>query len=325
MPENQIAETQLSSREPAADALWSLHRKMFQIRRIEESMLELYSRGVLFGTVHTCIGQESGCVGVAQALQADRDVVWSNHRGHGHYLAFTGDLQGLTSEILGKRGGVCGGIGGSQHLHRGGFYSNGILGGTIPSAVGCAFAEKYKQTGGVAVVFMGDGALGEGIVYESFNIAALWELPILFVLEDNGYAQSTPKRYEHAGDLATRTASFGIPATRLSASDVLEVCRVATRIVGEIRHNSRPQFLALDTYRLSPHSKGDDNRDPEEIAAFQAIDPLRVQREQLRVSDPDRLDDLEREVNEEIERCIATAMADEAMDLEQFLSYRDLP
>ncbi|MGH9446359.1 MAG: thiamine pyrophosphate-dependent dehydrogenase E1 component subunit alpha [Terriglobia bacterium] len=298
---------------------WPLFRTMFQIRRVEESLLGLYSRGLLFGTVHTCIGQEVCSVGVTHALDRTRDVVWSNHRGHGHYLAFTGDLQGLISEILGKAGGVCGGIGGSQHLHARNFYSNGILGGTVACAVGCALAEKFRNSGAIVTVFFGDGALGEGVIYEAMNMASLWSLPVLFVLEDNGYAQSTPKAYEHAGDIATRAETFRIRTTRLSARDVVDVWRLADRAVNEIRRTSKPQMLALETYRLASHSKGDDTRDPSELEAFWAADPLSMQREQLHAEDSDRLEGIEREVLEEIQQSIAAAIDDEPMDPAQFL------
>ena len=301
--------------------LWLLYRKMIQIRRVEESLLQLFSRGLLFGTVHTCIGQEVCGVGVIQTLDRTKDVVWSNHRGHGHYLAFTDDVQGLVSEILGKASGACGGIGGSQHLHSRNIYTNGILGGTIPCAVGCAFAEKFKCSGAVVVVFFGDGALGEGIVYESFNIASLWGLPVLFVLEDNGVAQSTPKAYEHAGDITTRAETFGIHTTRLHATDVLDVWSAADRIVKEIRRDLRPQMLSLQTYRLAPHSKGDDTRDERELAAHRAADPLLIHREQLRTEDPDRLERLEQEVLDEVQRCISAAIDDKPMDPTQFLRY----
>jgi acetoin:2,6-dichlorophenolindophenol oxidoreductase subunit alpha len=302
---------------------WMLYRKMLQIRRVEESLLQLFTRGILFGTVHTCIGQEPCGVGVTQALEPATDVVWSNHRGHGHYLAFTGDLQGLISEILGKASGACGGIGGSQHLHNRNIYTNGILGGTLPCAAGCAFAEKFKKTGGIVTVFFGDGALGEGVIYETFNVASLWGLPILFVLEDNGYAQSTPRAFEHAGEISRRAESFNIPITRLEADHVVSVWQTASRIVKEIRRNQQPQLLALQTYRLAPHSKGDDNRDPQELEAHWAADPLKRHRQELAAEDAPRLEQLEQEVSEEIQRCIDFAISDKPMETAHFLKYVD--
>jgi TPP-dependent pyruvate/acetoin dehydrogenase alpha subunit len=305
------------------DLLWMFYHRMFQIRYVEESFLKLYDRGLIFGTVHTCIGQEVSAVAVTQALDAGKDIVWSNHRGHGHYLAFTGDLKGLVSELLGKASGVCAGIGGSQHLHSRNFYSNGILGGTIPCAVGCAYAEKYKGSGGIVAVYFGDGALAEGIVYESFNIASLWDLPILFVLEDNGIAQSTPKQYEHAGEFAARGESFGIQTTRMHASDVVAVYGASCSMVDEIRRVSRPQLLVLNTHRFAPHSKGDDTRDPKEILALRDHDPIGLHREQLRACDEERLDRLEREVVRQIDACVAVAIEDDSLKPDWFLANRD--
>lgn len=295
---------------PALHPAWQFYATMYRIRCVERTLLDSYSRGLLFGTVHTCIGQEVSAAGVIDALDRRRDVVWSNHRGHGHYLAYTGDVQGLISEVFGKAGGVCGGVGGSQHLQRGNFYSNGILGGTLACATGCAFAEKYKRSGAITVVFFGDGALGEGIVYESFNIASLWQLPILFVLEDNGYAQSTPKRLEQSGDVRTRSASFAINATSLPADDVVAVSRTAALIVEEIRRDSRPHFLTLETYRLAPHSKGDDTRNADELAALKERDPLVRLRKELYLAEPTRLAQLEDGIAAEVSRCIEAAMAD---------------
>lgn len=304
---------------PIEEELWSLYRQMFQIRRVEESFLKLHDRGVLSGTVHTCIGQEICAVAVAQALEPARDIVWASHRGHGHYLAFTGDLRGLIGELLGKAAGVCGGIGGSQHLHLDNFYSNGILGGTVPCAVGCALAEKAKGNDSIVTVFFGDGALGEGIVYESFNIASLWALPVLFVLEDNGIAQSTPKQYEHAGDLATRAQSFGIDATTLRAENVVELCRACRSIVNKMRHYSKPHFLILETHRLGPHSKGDDTRDPATIAELRKRDPLQLHRIKLWSCDAERLQRMEKEIVDRISDYIATAMEEPGMPSEEYL------
>src|SRR5262249_5406730 len=139
----------------------------------EQRLLDLFAQGKLFGTVHTCIGQEWVGVAVAEAL-AEGDVVFTNHRGHGHYLARTDDVDGLVAEVMGKQSGVCGGRGGSQHLCGGGVYSNGIQGGIVPVAAGMALAHKLRGTGRVAVVFIGDGTLGEGAVYETLNIASRW-------------------------------------------------------------------------------------------------------------------------------------------------------
>jgi acetoin:2,6-dichlorophenolindophenol oxidoreductase subunit alpha len=269
---------------------------MFLIRCFEESLLELFSQGKLMGTTHTCTGQEACSVGVINALDKTRDTIFSNHRGHGHFLSYCGDLEGLYNEVGGKSGGICGGIGGSQHLHVDNFYSNGILGGTVAVATGIAFAEKIKKSGAISVVFFGDGALGEGIIYEAMNIAALWSLPILFVLEHNRYAQTTPSSLQHSGDLAQRGAAFLIESAALEASDVMAVHELAKSAALYVRTSCAPFFLTLHTYRLAPHSKGDDFRPKEELERQWALDPLQAARRTLlsRNLDPAGIEDLVR-------------------------------
>jgi len=247
---------------------------MVLIRRTEETFLDLFSKGLLNGTVHTCIGQEACSVGVMQALDRDRDVIFASHRAHGHYLAYSDDLEGLIAEVMGKSKGVCGGVGGSQHLHKGNFYTNGVQGGIVPCATGAALAEKMRGGNAIVTVFLGDGTMGEGVVYECLNIAALWKLPMLFVLEDNRYAQTTPKELAHAGSLAERARPFGIRSRSIVASDVFAVASAATEAVEFVRQKREPYFLHLETYRFSPHSKGDDFRAPAEIERYRERDPL---------------------------------------------------
>jgi TPP-dependent pyruvate/acetoin dehydrogenase alpha subunit len=251
-----------------------IYYQLFLIRRVEETLLDLFSKGLLRGTVHTCIGQEGCAVGVINSIDKKKDVVCSNHRGHGHFIAYCDDVEGLIYEVMGKPEGICGGYGGSQHLHKNQFYSNGILGGMPPIAVGMGFAEKIKSSGAVSIVFMGDGSMAEGNVYEAFNMASLWDVPILFVVEHNQYAQSTHFSLEHAGILSDRSKPFGINTTVANGNDVLNVEKISRKIVDEIRINSRPQLLFLETYRIAPHSKGDDLRDPMEIEKNKLSDPL---------------------------------------------------
>ena len=200
--------------------LATFYERMFFIRRFEETLLDLFSLGKLVGTTHTYIGQEANAVGLIDHLDPDVDTIFSNHRCHGHYLAFTDDAFGLLCEVMGKAPGVCGGKGGSQHLCKGNFYSNGVLGSIVPVATGIALAEKRKGTGAVSTVFLGDGTLGEGVTYESLNIASLWQLPVLFVVENNHYAQSTPVELELAGSIAARGAAFGVEVDELDTTDV---------------------------------------------------------------------------------------------------------
>lgn len=247
--------------------------QMMEIRFFEEKILREFPTGKFFGTTHTYIGQEANAVGILSAARRD-DLVFSNHRCHGHFLAHGGDMRALFAELMGKETGVCGGLGGSQHLQWNNFYSNGILGGTVPCATGIAMAEKTKKSGAITIAFLGDGTLGEGVVYESLNVASLWKLPILYVVENNRYAQSTPIELNLAGSIPGRFEAFGIPAAELSTTDVGVVHKTARRLIGDVRRLQEPRCLVIETYRFSPHSKGDDSRDPDEIAYFRRYDPL---------------------------------------------------
>ncbi|HJW53758.1 MAG TPA: thiamine pyrophosphate-dependent dehydrogenase E1 component subunit alpha [Burkholderiaceae bacterium] len=254
--------------------LADLYRKMVLIRSFEETLLRLFSLGHLRGTVHTCLGQEACAVGVVGALDPARDTVCSNHRGHGHFLAFHDDMKGILAEVLGLESGICGGKGGSQHLHVGNFYSNGILGGMVPVAAGMALAQKRAGERGISVVFAGDGAMSEGVIYEALNMAALWKLPLLLVIEHNQIAQSTPWTLEHGSPIEDRPASFGVPTETVDGNNVRMVRNLAEKTVADMRDDPGPRCLLLQTYRLGPHSKGDDNRNPAEIADHRTKDPL---------------------------------------------------
>jgi TPP-dependent pyruvate/acetoin dehydrogenase alpha subunit len=298
---------------------WHFYKQMYLVRKTEETLLSLFTKGMLTGTVHTCIGQEACAVGVVSALDLNRDVIWSNHRNHGHYLACFDDVEGLIAEIMGRESGICAGLGGSQHIHRDYFYTNGVLGGTIPCAVGSAFAEKRKNTGAITAVFLGDGAFGEGVVYESLNIAALWKLPVLFILEHNQYAQCTPTILEHAGDLSRRAEPFGIPSFQMTADDVMVVAEKAREVIEAVRKNYQPFFLVLHTYRFAPHSKGDDHRPPEEIEAHILRDPLKKLRNTLQNDDETRLVKLEGEIDHRLEAAVNAAAEAPFMQEQKFL------
>jgi TPP-dependent pyruvate/acetoin dehydrogenase alpha subunit len=265
------------------------YRRMRFIRDFEETLLALFEEGLLNGTTHACIGQEADCVGVIEHLRPG-DHIFSNHRCHGHYLAWSGDAQGLLAEIMGKPEGVVGGIGGSQHICAPGFKSNGILGGTVPASAGIALGMKLSGADGISVVFIGDGAFGEGVVYETLNMASLWQLPLLVVVENNAWSQSTPLATNFAGDMATRFESFGIPTTRLESTDVLEIDLEAERQVALLRESRTPRAFIIDTYRLCHHSKSDDNRPAEEIAARWPLEPLTVHGTRLDARDRERID-----------------------------------
>lgn len=253
-----------------------LYQQMQIIRSFESLLLEKFSTGVFSGTTHTSLGQEANAAGILLHLHP-HDVVVSNHRCHGHFLAYGGDPTALFAELMGKPKGVCGGVGGSQHLHWRNFYSSGVQGGTVAMAAGMALAEKKKGEDAIVVDFMGDGTLGEGIVYEALNMIALWELPILLVLENNHIAQTTPEELAVAGSIPARFEAFGIPTTRIDSSDVLEIQPLAGALMGAVREEGYPQALIIDTARLGTHSKGDDTRAPEFIEKlWHERDPLAI-------------------------------------------------
>lgn len=244
-----------------------------RIRTVEEKFLELFSQGKLNGTVHTCVGQEFSAIAFAGQLKK-KDFVFSNHRCHGHYMAFTGDTRGLLAELLGKASGTCGGIGSSQHLCKNNFYSNGIQGGIVPVSAGYALANKIKQNGAIGVVFIGDGTLGEGVLYETMNIISKWEIPLLIVCENNFYAQSTPQSVNLAGDIRSRAEAFGIQSFKGDTWNPEQLIKDAKTAIDYVRLETKPGFFLVDTYRLNAHSKGDDDRDPKEVEEFRSKDFL---------------------------------------------------
>src|SRR4051794_10541460 len=214
---------------------------MLLIRRTEEKLLQLHSQGLLVGTTHTSIGQESVAVGLCSQLD-ERDAVFSTHRGHGHYLAAGGDLTAFLAELMGREGGVSGGRGGSQHLHAPRFISSGIQGQMVPVALGIAVAKRLRGEPGIAVVFIGDGTLGQGALYESMNMASLWDAPLLILLEDNGIAQTTPSSAAVAGDIVKRAEAFGIDSADLDGADVRALGPALVEAAAAVRRDLRPAF-----------------------------------------------------------------------------------
>jgi TPP-dependent pyruvate/acetoin dehydrogenase alpha subunit len=283
------------------------YAELYRIRRFEETVLENFPKGVFFGTTHTYLGQEADAVGVLYALQAD-DIVFSNHRCHGHFLAYGGDPRALFAELMGKATGVCGGRGGSQHLHWRNFYSNGVQGGIAPVAAGMALAEKLKVSHAATVAFLGDGTLGEGVVYETLNLAALWKAPVLFIVENNRIAQTTPIDLALAGSITGRFQAFDIPAWELHSSDVEEIASIAGPLLAEVREEGAPRALVLHTCRFGPHSKGDDTRPAEQVERMrQERDPLAIQAKRLEASERKTI---EAQIDAEIHQAFQLALAD---------------
>ncbi|MEU5507570.1 thiamine pyrophosphate-dependent dehydrogenase E1 component subunit alpha [Streptomyces fungicidicus] len=240
------------------------------IRNFENLLLRMFAEGRLNGTTHTCLGQEYIPVSLAPLLAGDH--VLSNHRGHGHYLALFRDPAGLLAEIMGRAGAVCSGVGGSQHIRRDGYLSTGVQGQSLPLAVGIGLRCKRTGSGRIAAVFVGDGTWGEGAVYEALNMAALWRVPVLVVVEHNGIAQSTPTDLQMAGSIADRAAAFGIDFVEITGHHVPEIRERLTPVVRRVREEHRPAVVQFTTYRLGPHSKGDDTRDPAEVERLRADD-----------------------------------------------------
>ena len=243
------------------------------IREVENKFLDLFNEGRMNGTVHTCVGQEFSAVSIAGQLTPE-DWVTSNHRCHGHFIAKTGNWKGLVDELMGLRSGVCMGVGSSQHLYARGFLSNGPQGALVPVATGIGLHLKHTGSPAIAVSFIGEGTLGEGVLYEALNLAALWQIPQLFVCENNLYSQSTPQSAGVAGSIRGRADAFGIRYFEADTWNVANLIRIANQAIGYVRNERRPAFLTVRTYRLNAHSKGDDDRELDEIAFFREQDPL---------------------------------------------------
>jgi len=248
-------------------------KKSLLIRSVEQKLLELFQEGKINGTVHTCIGQELIGVCAAEFLKDD-DHVLSNHRGHGHFLSRNENLVGFFAELMGRVDGICNGIGGSQHFYTPNHISNGIQGGMTPIGVGIALANKIKVNDNLVVCYIGDGTLGEGIIYEAFNLASLWELPIVFVLENNKVAQSTSIEQTFSGSIKDRAIGFGLEYLASNTWDIAHLLTTFEKATTLSRKDKKAVFVEVDTYRLYSHSKGDDNRNPEEIKQYEIKDIL---------------------------------------------------
>jgi 2-oxoisovalerate dehydrogenase E1 component len=251
----------------------SLYAYGHLIRRTEELILDLFSRGLLSGTTHTCLGQELCQMSVVRALNDPDDVVLSNHRNHGHFMTYSGHFTGLVAEIMGREAGVCGGYGGSQHMAFRHFHSNGVQAGMTGIGTGLALARKMSKSRAIVATMIGDGTLGEGLLYESMNLASIWKAPVLFVVENNGIAQTTYTHDTIGGTIEGRGQAFGLLTWRLDDS-AKDFAQSVANVVEELRDANCPGMLVIDTKRLGPHSKGDDLRDEAERKAIADRDPL---------------------------------------------------
>jgi pyruvate dehydrogenase E1 component alpha subunit len=245
------------------EKLLEMYRRMQMIRQFEEQVNELYTRALMPGLAHLYIGEEAVAVGICEALNVD-DYITSTHRGHGHCVAKGASPDRMFAELLGKEAGYCKGKGGSMHIAdpaTGNLGANAIVAGSAGIATGAAFSAKHAGKGQVAVCFFGEGALGQGVVYEVMNLAALWKLPVIYVCENNLYTEYTHFSETLAGDLLQRGTAFGVPSEAVDGQDVMAVNNVAKRMIARARAGEGPSFLVCNTYRYTGHHVGDINRE----------------------------------------------------------------
>ncbi len=243
-----------------------------KIRLFENTLFLLFEKGKITGTTHTCVGQEfiSYCLG--KFVKKD-DFVFSSHRSHGHFISMFDDVKLLLSEITGINNSINMGRGGSQHIFYKNFFSYGVQGGYMPIAAGVGFSKKNNHSKGIVVAIIGDGTFGEGTVYESLNIISKFEIPILIIIEDNKYAQSTSIDENFSGTFKGRSEAFDIPFISCSSFDINGCLESFEKSFQYVNKFKKPLTLHVETYRFNPHSKSDETRDIEEIGSFKERDP----------------------------------------------------
>jgi pyruvate dehydrogenase E1 component alpha subunit len=254
-----VARQAESPKAAGAETVLSLYRRMVAIRLFEERVNDLYTRALMPGLAHLYIGEEAIASGVCEALRRD-DYITSTHRGHGHCLAKGAEPHLMFAELLGKEAGYCKGKGGSMHIAdpaTGNLGANAIVGGSAGIATGAAFAAKYLGTNQVVVCFFGEGALGQGVLYEEMNMAQLWKLPVIYACENNMYNEYTHYLESTAGEITARATAFGVASEVVDGQDALAVYEVATKYVERARSGGGPAFLQLNTYRYHGHHVGD--------------------------------------------------------------------
>jgi pyruvate dehydrogenase E1 component alpha subunit len=288
-----------------------MYQQMARIRAFDNKVNELYLSAIMPGLAHLYIGQEAVAVGVCEALRSD-DYITSTHRGHGHCLAKGASVDLMFAELLGKEAGYCRGKGGSMHIadpDSGNLGANAIVGGSAGIATGAAFSEKRKGTDRVAVCFFGEGALGQGMLYEVMNMAQLWKLPVIYVCENNMYSEYTHYTETHAGDLTARPEAFGIHTETVNGQDVRAVNETASTLIERTRRGEGPGFLLCNTYRYYGHHVGDIDRTyyrskQEEQDWKKERDPLKILTDWLidqGLCEQDTFEQIHAHVDEEIE------------------------
>jgi len=295
-----------------------MYEQMFKIRAFEEQVNELYQGAKMPGLAHLYIGEEAIAVGVCEALNRE-DYITSTHRGHGHCLAKGAAVDKMFAELLGKDAGYCHGKGGSMHIadqDTGNLGANAIVGGSSAIATGAAFASKRLANGRVAVCFFGEGALGQGLVYESMNMAQLWKLPVIYVCENNLYNEYTHHSESTAGSMKARAEAFGIMAVELDGQNVREVHEAARTLVERARSGEGPAFMLCNTYRYHGHHVGDIAREyyrpkEEELKWKTDRDPLKILSSWLtehQMADAGIFEQIETTVTSEVEAAVTFAL-----------------
>jgi len=289
--------------------LVTMLRTMIRIRRFEERLAQLFKRGKLPGFVHLYLGEEAVATGICAALRPD-DRITSTHRGHGHLIAKGANVDLMMAELLGKVDGYCRGKGGSMHIvdfNLGIIGTNGIVGGGIPIGTGSAWGDKQLGRDNVTVTFFGDGASNQGVFFEAMNLAAIWKLPVIFAVENNGYTEWTPTEKLTAGRIADRAAPFGIPSVQVDGNDVLAVRAAAEQAVARGRAGEGPTLIECLTYRWHGHNEGEETfagsyRPQEEQDAWRAREPIAAYTRHLIMTGVCSQDDADRIDAEEVAR-----------------------
>jgi TPP-dependent pyruvate/acetoin dehydrogenase alpha subunit len=295
-----------------------MYQQMARIRAFEEQVNELYKSAKMPGLAHLYIGEEAVAVGVCEALRRD-DYITSTHRGHGHCLAKGARVDRMFAELLGKEAGYCRGKGGSMHIadpDSGNLGANAIVGGSAGIATGAALSAKMRGTDQVVACFFGDGALGQGLLYEVMNMASLWKLPVIYVCENNLYNEYTHYRETTAGELTARAKAFDIHAETIDGQDVQLVYTTMQRLVERARRGEGPAFLECQTYRYHGHHVGDINRTyyrskEEEREWMMNRDPLKILSTRLiaqKLTDASVFERIEAEVKAEVEAGVQFAL-----------------
>lgn len=310
---------EMTQGESVAHEQWvRMYRQMMRIRLFEEQVNELYKTARMPGLAHLYSGEEAVAVGVCEALRRD-DYITSTHRGHGHCIAKGAAIDRMFAELLGKEPGYCRGKGGSMHIadqDTGNLGANAIVGGSAGIATGAAMSSKMRGSDQVAVCFFGDGALGQGLLYEVMNMASLWQLPVIYVCENNLYNEYTHYSETTSGDLGARAEAFGILTEHVDGQEVRAVHAAAQRLVERARHGEGPAFLLCDTYRYYGHHVGDIQRTyyrskEEEQLWRTERDPITLLAAWLAeqgIADAHRLDQITAEVQAEVEAGVQFAL-----------------